>query len=419
MSYFDPSGEISTIHSSGVPGLPKVFCKDGKVQVNQLDRIFSSAIENHKKNAVFFKGKIEPYTVTPFDNLQTGQDDGFYNKLEIAHQFEVYMKENVKTKKEKLKKELEQKNLISYDEPFQFNLNKNDSESTGNLIPESIKKKKSKRINKNIQINSTQNTKHKECSVKESKTNDEMHPTHEDLHRLPYTHDHFYEPTSESNNGSFLFTNHETHVPLTNKLIEIETNDDKQTQEKNTITVVEGANSGSIREDKLLFKVFQSNDSTENRARQETLDAINQNTPTKVIVKKDFQDFSSDKPILSVMPPPHHINNRQEAYVNTRHFHIKENQRGVSFDYLFAQYTRGASLITVTDPYVRFFYQIRNLMEFLETVLKNRIEGQEVSVHLITIEDSTKGEKQRESLEKIKESCKTEGLYFSYEFDET
>ena len=39
---------------------------------------------------------------------------------------------------------------------------------------------------------------------------------------------------------------------------------------------------------------------------------------------------------------------------------------------LLGPYLRGASRITITDPYIRLFYQIRNLMEFLETVVKHK-----------------------------------------------
>jgi ATP-dependent Lon protease len=45
------------------------------------------------------------------------------------------------------------------------------------------------------------------------------------------------------------------------------------------------------------------------------------------------------------------------------HFTFAENQKGVTFDVLFGPYLAGAQKITITDPYVRAFYQIRNLMD--------------------------------------------------------
>ena len=48
------------------------------------------------------------------------------------------------------------------------------------------------------------------------------------------------------------------------------------------------------------------------------------------------------------------------------HREFQENQRGVSYDTLLLPYLRGATEITIVDPYVRQFHQARNLMELIE-----------------------------------------------------
>lgn len=101
------------------------------------------------------------------------------------------------------------------------------------------------------------------------------------------------------------------------------------------------------------------------------------------------------------------------------HLVFKENQRGISFDSLFGHYLKGATKITITDPYIRIFYQIRNLMELIETILKNKSEADEISVHLITIEDEYKADQQKENLERIKDSCSASGIDFTWEFDKS
>jgi len=101
-----------------------------------------------------------------------------------------------------------------------------------------------------------------------------------------------------------------------------------------------------------------------------------------------------------------------------KHVTYQENQRGISYDLLFGPYIRGASSITITDPYIRLFYQARNLMELLETIVKYTPEEDEVAVHLITVEDEFKGVQQQENLEKIQESCVSIGIKFSWEFDQ-
>ena len=98
---------------------------------------------------------------------------------------------------------------------------------------------------------------------------------------------------------------------------------------------------------------------------------------------------------------------------------VKENQRGVTFDKLFSDYLQDAGKITVTDSYIRLFYQIRNFMEFLETIARIKPKDDEIEVHLITIEDEFKGPQQIENFIKIQETCAIAGVHFTWEFDET
>jgi ATP-dependent Lon protease len=108
-----------------------------------------------------------------------------------------------------------------------------------------------------------------------------------------------------------------------------------------------------------------------------------------------------------------------EPVLKEKHLTFQENQKGVSFDTLLGPYLRGASRITITDPYIRLFYQVRNFMEFLETVVKNKAQDEEVDIHLVTMEDDFKGEQQKENFEKIRETCSTVGINFTWEFGDT
>ena len=102
-----------------------------------------------------------------------------------------------------------------------------------------------------------------------------------------------------------------------------------------------------------------------------------------------------------------------------QHLSFQENQRDVSFDALFGRYLKDAKEITLTDAYIRLFYQVRNLMELLETVAKYKGKEDEVKFHLITKEDEYKGMQQRENLEKISETAASVGIQFTWEFDST
>ena len=105
------------------------------------------------------------------------------------------------------------------------------------------------------------------------------------------------------------------------------------------------------------------------------------------------------------------------AQAKEGHRTFAENQRGVSYDNLFSPYLKGAKHITVTDPYIRLFFQARNLMELLETVVKGKAEEDEVVVSLVTVEDEFKGDQQREFFERIQNEMFSVGIKFAYSFD--
>jgi ATP-dependent Lon protease len=105
--------------------------------------------------------------------------------------------------------------------------------------------------------------------------------------------------------------------------------------------------------------------------------------------------------------------------LSEKHLTFKENQRGVSFDSLFGKYLKNAKEITLTDPYVRIFYQARNLMELMETIVKYKPEGDIVKFHLITIEDEFKADQQGEFLLQVKNACLSVGIDFTWEYDLT
>lgn len=99
------------------------------------------------------------------------------------------------------------------------------------------------------------------------------------------------------------------------------------------------------------------------------------------------------------------------------HKEIKENQKGCSFNDLVLPYLKGAKKLSITDPYIRNFFQQRNLMEFLVSVVKINYPAEETEVHLITIQDEFKGDKQEENFVKMKDSLARYGLIFTWEYD--
>jgi len=156
-------------------------------------------------------------------------------------------------------------------------------------------------------------------------------------------------------------------------------------------------------EEKEFPRYYRAAKSGEN-AGPDDVDAPDQDDMASLYAVKTSTDKSDTAPVRGP----------QEGHIS-----FQENRRGVSYDDLFGQYLLGATKITVTDPYIRLFYQARNFMEFLETVLKYRATGEELGVHLITLEDEFKSEQQVGYFTKISEAAAAQGVTFSWEFDST
>jgi len=101
------------------------------------------------------------------------------------------------------------------------------------------------------------------------------------------------------------------------------------------------------------------------------------------------------------------------------HVTFVENQKGVSFDKLLGPWLDGASVITLTDPYIRVYHQMRNLMELLEVVALLKPDGEDVQFRLITAADPDDLERQTGYLKQIRDAIASLGVEFSWAFDGT
>lgn len=106
-----------------------------------------------------------------------------------------------------------------------------------------------------------------------------------------------------------------------------------------------------------------------------------------------------------------------ETLESGKHVVVQENQKGISYEGLFAPYLVGASQITINDPYIVKFYQAKNLMELLRMILTLKPEGDEIDVKLVTKSDMDHCEDQEKFLEQIRESLEGSGLNFEFSYD--
>ena len=99
------------------------------------------------------------------------------------------------------------------------------------------------------------------------------------------------------------------------------------------------------------------------------------------------------------------------------HVVVPENTKGWSYRRLFARHLAGARRINIDDPYVRLFFQAKNIMEFLQMVHDLVPEGDEVAVHLKTQSDMDSCVKQDENLNQITASFTGSRIAFTWELD--
>lgn len=63
---------------------------------------------------------------------------------------------------------------------------------------------------------------------------------------------------------------------------------------------------------------------------------------------------------------------------------IHDNQTGISYKNLFADYLLGATKVQVVDPYIRMPYQAKNLIEFCQVLAEVKAPDADVDLHVIT-----------------------------------
>lgn len=97
---------------------------------------------------------------------------------------------------------------------------------------------------------------------------------------------------------------------------------------------------------------------------------------------------------------------------------VRMGQTGVSYKTLFADYLANAKEITIDDPFIRTFWQIRNLSEFLSMLVETRpVEG--LKIHLKTsTESDVQAAELIDDFTDIQDEMESLGVEFDFEFSE-
>lgn len=150
----------------------------------------------------------------------------------------------------------------------------------------------------------------------------------------------------------------------------------------------------------------------------ETLEKINYagQLPKKIIEVSDSDTFQNTVTEESVM---YEIENKLPvSKLEPHQVSLKDNQTGVSYQELFSEYVKGATKIQLQDPYIRLYYQFKNLLEFCIMLSNTKAQEEEIELHIVSwnqpefIKDSVS------NFEDLQEGVADLGIRLTYEFSD-
>jgi ATP-dependent Lon protease len=137
----------------------------------------------------------------------------------------------------------------------------------------------------------------------------------------------------------------------------------------------------------------------------ETLENLNYKAAIQVKEAADFDEVDSSsvsKPIKDLEP---------------HQFILKDNQTGISYKKLFADYLKGAQNITIQDPYIRMPYQFKNLLEFCMMLGNIKAIEDEINLEIVSWNDEAYLEDSVSYFEELQESVAEIGINLTYRME--
>lgn len=112
------------------------------------------------------------------------------------------------------------------------------------------------------------------------------------------------------------------------------------------------------------------------------------------------------------------IISRKPVVLKTGQTILKDNQTGISYKKLFADHLVGATNITIQDPYIRFPYQFKNLLEFCSMLGSLKGPEQLVNLEVISWNNEEFLEDSKAYFEELAESLQELGIHFTYRLEQ-
>ena len=127
----------------------------------------------------------------------------------------------------------------------------------------------------------------------------------------------------------------------------------------------------------------------------------------------EVQQEESDSPVRPESPIPTPALNLQPHQTI-----LKDNQTGISYRALFADYLKGATSITLQDPYIRMPHQFRNLLEFCLMLANNKNPEDELALEVVTWNDDEHIPVSMQHLDEIQENLADLGIAMTYRMEQ-
>lgn len=138
----------------------------------------------------------------------------------------------------------------------------------------------------------------------------------------------------------------------------------------------------------------------------ETLENLNYQAAVEVQEEEEEEDKAVEsRPTTTVNLEPHQVI-------------LKDNQTGISYKKLFADYLRGATYITIQDPYIRLPYQFKNLMEFCVMLSNIKNPESEVNLEVVSWNDESFMADSIAYFEEIQSNLQVLGIHFTFRLEQ-
>lgn len=149
------------------------------------------------------------------------------------------------------------------------------------------------------------------------------------------------------------------------------------------------------------------------------LSPIDHNTCVEMITTL-LQFYNSVSPKITTNPvpmPSDIVPTPTNTLQGAKHISIFEGKTGCSYASLFGAYLIGATHIKITDPYIAYFHQFKNLQSFISTINKYTDTSETVTVVLHTKKDDTPNANQDGQLHGIRTYAERKNISFDWVYE--